>query len=89
MRECGISNMSGYLRKMAIDGAVVKLNTDFLNETVTQLKGIGRNINQLTKRANSGEKVVASEIKAFENQLEEIWKDLRILINQFAEILAG
>ena len=51
MREVGIINMSGYIRKMAIDGYLIMLKLDDLGEISRLLGIISNNINQYAKKA--------------------------------------
>ena len=52
MKEAGIRNMSAYIRKMAIDGYVIRLDLSDLKE-VSRLMGINsNNLNQYAKKAN-------------------------------------
>ena len=50
MEQLGTGNLSAYLRKMAIDGYVVKLDLPELKELVSLLRYSSNNLNQLTKR---------------------------------------
>ena len=52
MAQFGTTNMAAYLRKMAIDGYVVKLDLPELRELVSLLRYSSNNLNQLTRRAN-------------------------------------
>ena len=52
MAQFGTTNMAAYLRKMAIDGYVVKLDLPELRELVTLLRYSSNNLNQLTRRAH-------------------------------------
>ena len=52
MKLAGAENMSAYLRKMAIDGYVVRLDIPELRDMLTNLHRAGVNLNQLTKRVN-------------------------------------
>ena len=47
------SNMSVYLRKMAIDGMIVNVDTTYLKKSYQEMHKIGVNINQLAKTANT------------------------------------
>ena len=51
MAQFGTTNMAAYLRKMAIDGYVVKLDLPELRELVSLLRYSSNNLNQLTLRA--------------------------------------
>ena len=52
MAQFGTTNMAAYLRKMAIDGYVVKLDLPELRELVTLLRYSSNNLNQFTRRAH-------------------------------------
>ena len=50
MALLGTDNMSAFLRKMAIDGHVIKLDLPELKELVSLLRYTSNNINQIAKR---------------------------------------
>jgi hypothetical protein len=52
MALLGTRNREAYLRKMAIDGQIVRLEVPELKEVVRLLRYSSNNLNQLTKRAN-------------------------------------
>ena len=53
MKEAGIKNMSAYIRKMAIDGYVIRLDLSDLNEVARLLHINSNNLNQYAKQANT------------------------------------
>ena len=50
MSQLGTANREAYLRKMALDGYVVKLELPELKELVSLLRRSSNNLNQLTRR---------------------------------------
>ena len=50
MAQFGTTNMAAYLRKMAIDGYVVKLDLPELRALVSLLRYSSNNLNQFTRR---------------------------------------
>ena len=50
MEQYGTENMAAYLRKMAIDGYVVRLDLPELRELVSLLRRSSNNLNHLTRR---------------------------------------
>ena len=46
-------NMSAYIRKMVIDGYIVKLDMPELRELTLKMKSISNSENQIAKRVNS------------------------------------
>lgn len=80
MEQAGISNMAAYLRKMAIDGYVVKLELPELRDLISLLRRTSNNFNQIARRVNSTDRIYADDIREMKNLLEQIWEaDNRIL----------
>ncbi|MBO6270781.1 MAG: plasmid mobilization relaxosome protein MobC [Oscillospiraceae bacterium] len=52
MQQCGIRNMSAYLRKMAIDGLVVNLDMPAFREMLKLMNRTAANVNQIAVRCN-------------------------------------
>lgn len=52
MAQLGTSNREAYLRKMALDGYVVKLELPELKELVSLMRYSSNNLNQLTRRVH-------------------------------------
>jgi hypothetical protein len=69
MSLTNITNKSAYLRKMAIDGHVVNLDIPILTEIGKLLRSLANNMNQLTKRVNSGGFAYRSDVAELNNQL--------------------
>lgn len=80
MEQAGIANMAAYLRKMAIDGYVVKLELPELRDMITLLRRTSGNFNQIARRANATGRIYAEDIHDMKLMLEQIWEaDNRIL----------
>ena len=80
MEQAGINNMAAYLRKMAIDGYVVKLELPELRDFISLLRRTSNNFNQIARRVNSTARIYAEDILEMKNLLEQIWEaDNRIL----------
>ena len=80
MEQAGINNMAAYLRKMAIDGYVVKLELPELRDLISLLRGTSNYFNQIARRVNSTDRIYADDITEMKNLLEQIWEaDNRIL----------
>ena len=63
MKQYGTNNMEGYLRKMSIDGYIIKKDYNELKKLTAELGKIGSNINQLAKKANQSCNVEAVDIR--------------------------
>ena len=71
------SNMSVYLRKMAIDGMIVNTDTTYLKAMYQEMHKIGVNINQLAKVANTVVTATPQDIEELKEMVKKIWLTLR------------
>lgn len=71
------SNMSVYLRKMAIDGMIVNTDTTYLKAMYQEMHKIGVNINQLAKVANTVGTATPQDIEVLKEMVKKIWLTLR------------
>lgn len=72
-----------YLRKMAIDGYIIQVDTRDIKEMNKLLSAIGRNINQIAKRVNAGGPTYQADIEEIRERLDQIWQlQRRILLSQ-------
>ena len=72
MEEYGTDNMAAYLRKMAIDGYVIRLELPEIGALTGQLGKVGSNINQIARRVNGMGHVGIEEIRLARKALEEM-----------------
>lgn len=71
------SNMSVYLRKMAIDGMIVNTDTTYLKAMYQEMHKIGVNINQIAKKVNTSGDLYPAEMKELKEMVKELWHILR------------
>ena len=71
-------NMAAYLRKMAIDGYVVHIDTTDIRAQTAELQKIGVNVNQIARRVNSTGSVYQEDIDEIKGVLNEIWRLQRL-----------
>ena len=84
MELFGTSNMSAYLRKMAIDGYVVKLDIPELKELVSLLRYSSNNLNQLTKRAHESGRIYDADLEDIQQNQERIWTAAEKIVSSLA-----
>jgi len=86
MEETGIKNKSAFIRKMCIDGHVFVLQMDTLNEIKRLLGIIANNVNQISRRVNSGGEAYRNDIAEVNDQLTEIRKDFGKLLVLLSDV---
>ena len=84
MAQLGTTNMGAYLRKMAIDGYVVKLDLPELRELVSLLRYSSNNINQLTRRVHETGRVYAADMDDILQNQERIWQAASGILSRLA-----
>ena len=83
MQQLPTQRYGAYLRKMAIDGYIINMDTTDFKAFTAELGAIGRNINQIAKRINAGGSVYEADLQEIRERLDEIWQlQRRILSNQ-------
>lgn len=86
MKEAGIKNMSAYIRKMAIDGYVVRLDLSDVNEVARLLHINSNNLNQYAKQANTNGSIYYGDIQNLRRQHEELCKLLKAIYQRLLSI---
>lgn len=75
-RSANVTNRGAYLRKMAIDGFIVNVDTSDLKAAVKEMNSIGKNINQITRNANTYG-ILKQDINDIKARVEDIWQLLK------------
>ena len=86
MQAFGTSNMSAYLRKMAIDGYVLKLDLPELKELVSLMRRWSNNLNQLTRRVHQTGRIYDADLQELTTQQETIWDGVKQILRQLAKL---
>lgn len=73
MQELGTQNTEAYLRKMAIDGLIIHLDTTDVRELVRLLRVTSNNLNQLTKRAHETGNIYSEDIEDLRKSYDGLW----------------
>ena len=76
MAEFGTDNMGAFVRKMVIDGYIIKLDLPELQEIIRLLGPIGNNVNQIARKLNAGGSIYREDIAEVNNKLDAIYTQL-------------
>ena len=83
MAQLQTKRIGAYLRKMAIDGYIIQVDTTDIKEMTKALGSIGRNINQIARRVNAGGPAYQADMEEIRERMEQIWQlQRRILLSQ-------
>ena len=84
MKEAHTDNRAAFMRKMALDGYFLEIDSSQIRETNRLLRSISNNFNQVAKLANSTGRVYDADLIEMAQKLNRIW-DLQ---SQFMEKLS-
>lgn len=73
MTQAGMTNLSAYLRRIAIDGMIVRLELPELKEMVSLLRYANNNINQIARRMNESGRVYGTDLEQVIQNQEQLW----------------
>ena len=86
MAQLGTDNLSAYLRKMALDGYVVKLDLPELQEMISLLRYSSNNLNQLTKRVNASGRIYETDLADIHAGMDQVWEAANKILRALANV---
>lgn len=86
MAQLGTTNREAYLRKMALDGYVVRLELPELKELVSLMRYSSNNLNQLTRRVHETGRIYDADLEDISQQQEALWDGVHRILTQLAKL---
>lgn len=77
MEQLGTKNMGAYLRKMAIDGYIIKVDYTEQKKLAASVSRVAGNINQICRRINQTGHFYEDDIVELKAKQFEIWELLK------------
>ncbi len=86
MAQLGTKNREAYLRKMALDGYVVRLELPELKELVSLMRYSSNNLNQLTRRVHETGRIYDADLEDITHRQEALWDGVHQVLTQLAKL---
>lgn len=86
MSQLGTKNREAYLRKMALDGYIVKLELPELKELVSLMRYSSNNLNQLTRRVHETGRIYDADLEDISRRQDQLWQGVREILTQLAKL---
>ena len=86
MAQLGTKNREAYLRKMALDGYVVRLELPDLKELVSLMRRSSNNLNQLTRRVHETGRIYDADLEDISQRQEALWDGVHQVLTQLAKL---
>ena len=77
MARIGVTNQEAFLRKMALDGLVIRLDLPELKQMISLLRYTSNNINQIARVANTCGYVRQSDLNEIKEMQSRIWQKVK------------
>lgn len=85
MAQLGTNNLGVYLRKMAVDGYIVKLELPELSELLSLLRRTSNNVNQIARRVHETGNIYDTDLEDILQKQQELWAG----VNEILSCLGG
>ena len=82
MAQLGTTNLSAYLRKMALDGYAVNLDLPELREMVSLLRRSSNNLNQLTRRVHETGRFYDADLENLRAEFDKLQDTASIILSR-------
>lgn len=86
MAQLGTKNREAYLRKMAIDGYVVKLELPQLKELLSLMRYSSNNLNQLARKVHETGRIYDADLEDISQRQEQLWQGVKEILTQLSKL---
>lgn len=86
MNKAGITNLTAYMKKMAIDGYIILLDMSDVKEILEMLHVNSLVLGELLERAEASEAIPHDDIVLLQEQQDEIWKAMQLMLVRLSNI---
>ena len=86
MEAANIRNREAYMRKMILDGYILRIDFSDVKRMVWLLSNATNNLNQIAKRANETRSVCAVDIHSLRVDYENLWRFAHEVMKKLAKL---
>jgi hypothetical protein len=82
----GTKNQSAYLRKMVIDGYVIRLELEQFQEMLSLMRRTSNNVNQIAKRCNETRNLYETDVEDLKQGYDALCEQMKGVISELATL---
>ena len=86
MAQLPTQKIGAYLRKMAIDGYMLRLDFPELRDYVSLQRRASNNFNQIARRVNSTGRIYEADIQTMRKDIDDLWGAMNIVLEKLASV---
>ncbi len=83
MEQLGTHNQRAYLRKMAVDGYIVRVDMTDVKELAVLLRNCANNLNQIARRVNGTGNLYEEDVVDLKVRYGELWVVFSMLLSKW------
>ena len=86
MKDAGVRKPGAFLRKLAVDGYIIRLDLEELREATRLMRITSNNVNQYAKKANETGSIYETDVKEIKQNQEGLWELLNGILERLSTI---
>jgi len=86
MKEAGVGSLRAYLLKMALNGHIVRVELESVDEMVRLLSNATSNINQIARRVNETGNLYSADVDDLRNRYDELWNQTKEILRRLTVV---
>ena len=86
MKDAGVGSLRAYLLKMALNGCIIRVELDSVNEMIRLLSNATNNINQIARRVNETRNIYSADIDDLHDRYDELWGQMKEILKRLAVV---
>ena len=86
MAEANIQNREAYIRRMVLDGYVIRMDFTDMKRMIWLLSNATNNLNQVAKKTNETRSVAIADVRTLQKDYERLWGMAREIGKKFEKM---
>ena len=86
MDMIGVTNQEAFMRKMILDGLVIRLELPELKELISLLRYSSNNINQIAKRLHESGRAYQNDLDDIKRNQERLWEKANEIMMKLSQL---
>ena len=86
MNEAGVGSLRAYMLKMALNGRIIRVELDSVDEMIRLLSNVSNNINQIARRVNETNNIYAADVNDLRIRYDELWEQTKEILRRLTVI---
>ena len=86
MNDAGMKNMRAYIVKQAMEGRIIRVELDSVNEMIRLLSNATHNINQIARRINETGSIYAADIDDMNERYDTLWSQTKKILQRLSAL---